>query len=436
MDAMEPIRIESLAHGGDGVGHADDGRTVFVKGACTGDLVDVAVRADKGRYVLADLAEVLEPSPARVDPPCPYFGTCGGCQWQHVSYEEQIAAKQRTVADTMAHVGGLDPSVVASAVRAPAEYGYRNKVELSVDESGTRLVAGFLGAHGHEIVPVDQCLLLPDRSLKMPRQITGALRYLSRGGPTGVTRVAVRTARHTSDIEVALWSEPRGFPRKAAAKVLADASAATSVTRVLYKGPPKERRVARVEVLAGRGWWEERIGDHRFVVSAPSFFQVNTDAAAILTDVVLDAVSPSRDDLVVELYAGVGTFTVPFAKAAGQVIAVESSSSALRDLRRNLADAGLDAEVLGGDAARSLEELGDADVVVLDPPRSGLGAGVVQALAQVAPDRVVYVSCDPATFARDAAQLGDAGWALRRATPVDMFPQTYHVEVVALFTRA
>ncbi len=232
-----------------------------------------------------------------------------------------------------------------------------------------------------------------------------------------------------------MWGPPGPFPRALGAKSLTSAVGATSVTRALLKGRPGERRVARVEVLSGRGFWRERLGDYDYAVSAPSFFQVNTAAAERLVALVLEGLQPTRKDRVLDLYAGVGTFTLPLAAVAAETVAIEAEGSAIRDLRRNLERARLGAVVVPGDAGRELDGLGRFDAAVVDPPRSGMKPAALRHLVASGPRRLVYVSCDPATLARDAAQLRDAGYQLVRATPVDLFPQTYHIETVALFSR-
>jgi 23S rRNA (uracil1939-C5)-methyltransferase len=192
------------------------------------------------------------------------------------------------------------------------------------------------------------------------------------------------------------------------------------------------RDIAGVEVLSGSPTWHEKLGGFAYSVSPPSFFQVNTEVAESMVDVVVEALAPSASDRVLDLYAGVGTFTLPLAALDVEVVAVEGAGHAVRDLRRNLEDNDLDAEVAPGDAARALAELGDFDLAVVDPPRSGMRPEALAALVTAGPRRIVYVSCDPATLARDARRLAEAGYAISTVTPVDLFPQTYHVETVAV----
>lgn len=432
---MPILDIESLAYGGDSIARLDDGRTAFVTGGCPGDRADVEVLEDRGRFVRARVTDVVEASPERVTAPCPYFGVCGGCHWQHVSHAEQLRSKRRAVVDALQRIGRVPAaeSLVAETVPSPTQYGYRNKIELVRDPSSQRLSLGYHLSGSSEVLPVDLCLLVPKRFQKAPKALTGALRYLSGDSDLGIERVQLRVARHTSDVEVALWTPPNAFPRSQAARTLGQAISLTSLVRPLFKGDLKERRVSKVEVLSGRGNWRERLAGRDFTISAPSFFQVNTVLAERMIELVLEALQPDGSDRVLDLYAGAGTFTLPLSELAGEVVAVESSGSAVRDLRRNLEDNQLWAEVVGGSAEREIASLGHFDLAVVDPPRAGLVPGVISALAVAKPRALAYVSCDPATLARDAAALADAGMKLVSATPIDLFPQSYHVETLALF---
>ena len=434
---MITLSIESLAYGGEAVAHLDDGRTAFVAGGCPGDVLVAEIVEERERFVRARVCEILTSSPDRVTPPCPYFGVCGGCTWQHVSEGAQLHAKRRAVVDALTrigHVGGAE-ALVAETVASPSAYGYRNKVELVVDTSTGRPRLGFHRAGSAEIVAVDECLLLPKALRRSPKALGGALRYAAGEQDLGLSRVALRVAAHTKDVEIALWGEPGPFPRKPVAGTLGSALRTTSVVRVLAKGPLKERRVSGVEVLSGKGYWRERLLGQTMTISAPSFFQVNTTAAEKLVALALDALDIDGSDRVVDLYAGAGTFTLPLAEIAGEVVAVEADSSAVRDLRRNLESGQLWADVIGGDALRELPGIGRVDAAIVDPPRSGLHADAASALAATRALKIVYVSCDPATLARDTVALGACGYTLASATPVDLFPQTFHVEIVAVSRR-
>ena len=436
MTTMGSLHLDGLAHGGSAVGRAEDGRVVFVKTGCPGDVVDVEVTADHGRYLEATIARIVTPSAERRTPPCPYFGRCGGCQWQHISYGSQAEAKRTQVADSLARIGRIEGAQVGQTVSGASPYGYRNRLELRVAKraDGSPLI-GMTVAGTDEIVPIDACLLLPDRARKAPRAITGALRYLGGRSPFEIDRVAIRVAARTRDLEVDLWGPPGAFPRHAVAKTLADAVRTTCVTRVLVKGDPKERADLKVEVLSGRGFWHERLGAYDYKVSAPSFFQVNTLLAETLVTMVIERLEADGTDRVLDLYAGAGTFTLPLTEVAGEVVAIEGAGSAVRDLRANIESAGVWADVMPGEAARALAEAGHFDLAVVDPPRAGMTEPVLKGLVATGARRIVYVSCDAATLARDARALTDAGYQLTSATPIDLFPQTWHVETVAVFER-
>ncbi len=435
---MTELIIESLAYGGDAIAHLEDGRAAFIPGACPGDRVRIELTEDRERFVRGRVIEILEPSDRRVEPPCPYFGVCGGCSWQHISYDLQCEAKRRSVVDALERIGRIPDAdaIVAATVPSRRAFGYRNKIELVTRPGAQRFELGYHRSGSDEVVAVETCLLLPRKQQKAPRALAGALRYLSGREDLGISRVGYRVASGTSDVEVALWTAPGPFPRKAAARTLLDAVHATSVVRVLTKERLGTRKVAGVEVLAGKGHWRERLKGNDFAISAPSFFQVNTEVAARLIDLTLEALQPDGSDRVLDLYSGAGTFTLPLAELAGEVVAVESAGSAVRDLRRNLETAGVWADVVGGDAAREITGLGHFDLVVVDPPRSGLAPSVVTAIAAMRPHAIAYISCDPATLARDAQSLTSAGYGLVKATPVDLFPQTYHIETVAHFHLA
>lgn len=433
---MQRLTIETLAHGGDAVARLADGRAAFISGGCPGDVVLAEITEEHERYARGRVSEIVEASPHRVVPPCPYFGTCGGCQWQHVSYEMQLQSKRQLVADALERIGGLAGVPVDPCVPSAREYGYRNKIELLADNDAQgRLVLGFSAANSHSVVPVDSCLLLPARHQKLPKALSGSLRYASGNSDLGISRVAVRASERTRDLEVALWTSPGAFPRKSVGATLKEATRASSIVRVLFRGETKRRAIAGVEVLAGKGFWRERLGEFEYAISAPSFFQVNTATAERLIDLALAAIEPDGSDRVLDLYSGAGTFTLPLSQLAEDVVAVEAEGSSVKDLRRNLESAGSWAEVAPGEASRALPELGTFDAAIVDPPRAGLAEEVVSALVAAGPSRIAYVSCDPATLARDAKRLTEVGYTMTSATPIDLFPQTWHVETVARFER-
>ena len=435
----EQILIESLSYGKAGIGHTSEGKAVFVAKAAPGDLALVTIEEDKGNYCVGRLSELIEASPVRVRPPCPFYDSCGGCPWQHLGYPAQTAAKRDAVVSALIHTAHLDrpaaEGLVAPCKGSARELGYRNKLEFgAVFNEDSGLALGFYKEGSHEIAATDSCLAAVRPIAGSPKTLRGALRYLSGRHDLGIFRVGVRSSLRTKDLEIALWTRPGAFPRHSGAQMLKGALKATSIVRVVAD-PGKSRKVKAVEALDGKGFWEERLGDDVFMTSAPSFFQVNTGQAEALVGLVVEGLCPDPGMRVADLYAGGGTFAVALARKAGTVLAVEAASSSVKDLRRNAQRNDAAIEVVGGDSARCLPGLGPLDAVVVDPPRAGLSPAMVEAIASAGPKRVAYVSCDPSTWARDVARLGEKGYALTGAQPVDLFPQTYHVEVVSFFDR-
>lgn len=440
----EEIRIDSLAYGGDGVGHIADGRVAFVKGAFPGDVCAVDYVDAGDSFVRAKVSEMLIPSPERVEAACPEAasGRCGGCPWAALAYEAQLRWKRQELVDALAHIARMELSEAEALVDecAPSarEWHYRNKVEFEIglDVAG-RFVLG-MHAQGGGFTPLSSCMLCSEKLASAPKALTGALRYAAGKDDLGIERVGLRMSRRTKDVEIALWTRAGRFPRARVAQVLGESLPVKNVgvARVMLKGAAKERKVAGVESLRGHGYWTEIVDGRAMLLSAPSFFQVNTPGAETLIRLVLEGLDPNGLDYVLDLYSGAGTFTLPLAHAARRVAAVESASSSIRDLRRNLERNDLSAEVIGGDAARELSSLGSPDKVVVDPPRSGLGEKAIAALVASGTRSIAYVSCNPTTLARDLARLQAGGYRAQRVAPVDLFPQTYHVETVAILTKS
>lgn len=386
--------MESLAAGGDGVARLPDGRTLFVELAAPGDRVRVRLLELRSRFARGRILRVLESGPDRVEPPCPAFGECGGCSWQHVRYPAQLRAKAAILRDALERIGKLRCPDPLPFRPSPAPYGYRLRSRLRVSDRQV----GYRRRRSHRLCAVRSCPVLEPA-------LERALSRLADDVQAG--RVA--------DGEVELVVGRRGPARR------------------------------RLEEGGGSGPAIEIEAEGRLLrISAGVFAQGNRGLLDVLAAAVRRAVSAggSREDgLLVELFAGAGFFTVSCAPLFPAAIAVESSAPAAADLRFNLDRSGLShVEVRRRDSEAALAELGRAglrpSVVLLDPPRAGLGRGGCERLVEAAPARVVYLSCDPATLARDLAWLCDGGFALRGVEGFDLFPQTPHVEALAVLERA
>ncbi len=398
----------AIAAGGGCVARAEDGRVVFVRHALPGERVVAEVTSENASFLRADAVEVLEASEDRVERPCPLAGPgrCGGCDWQHVALAAQRELKQALVAEQLRRLAGVDaPPVVEEVAGAPDGLGWRTRVRFAVDG------AGHVGLHrhrSHDIEPVDRCPLATDG-------VNGV----------GVGGMLWRGAHH-----VEVTAPPDGgralVSVETGRRALADAPAVDS--GLVVNGRTR-RRPDRVHV---------RVGAHRFGVSAGVFWQIHPGAAAVLTDTVMAGLAPGAGERVADLYAGAGLFTVPLAHAVGprgSVVAVERSGRACADAVRNAEGlhhvAIVRAEV---DPGLVTDGLGSPDLVVLDPAREGAGRAVMAALVGLlpAPRAVAYVSCDPASFARDLRVALDAGWTMDSLRGFDLFPMTEHVELVAI----
>jgi 23S rRNA (uracil1939-C5)-methyltransferase len=280
---------------------------------------------------------------------------------------------------------------------------------------------------------------MPKALTNLPKRLAGALNYsLDAKAQKQLARVAVRSSETTGSTEVALFMVPSPANRAMLAKVLGETAPLSSLVRVIIDGDMAARKVKKVEVLSGKGYWHEKLGANNYKISAPSFFQINSATAGAMVkklDEIFKELNLDTSAPVADLYSGAGTFTLPLARRFEQVSAIESYGSSIRDLRRNLEESRLSAEVIGGDVARELMHLEPVELAVIDPPRSGLRPEATQAVLAYAPPRLVYVSCNPATMARDIKQFIAGGYQLMQVTPFDQFPQSYHVEVMALLTR-
>lgn len=435
----ESISITGLSHGPAAVGRSKSGKVVFVPYAAPGDTVEVAITKETKSFCEATLVSVQSESAQRIQPACPFFGQCGGCSWMHIAYEAQLEAKRADVVNQLSRIGGVKreeaEALVAPCRASKKTLSYRNKLELAsgFNDAGAFQV-GFHQSASSEIVTPQSCPLAASGIEKAPRALRGALSYLQGKSDLGIYRIGVRRSLRTKQTEIALWTPPQAFPRKMAVDTLSSALRNTSIVRVLAD-PGKARKVKKVEALSGNGYWEEELSGFRYMVSAPSFFQVNTPQAEAMIAEVVDSLELTRHSVVADLYCGVGSFTLPLAQRCDTVFAVESAASAVRDLRRNAQINNADIDVIGGDSARELAALGALDALIVDPPRAGLAESAPQTIAQAGPERLAYVSCNPATWARDIARLARVGYTLKKAIPFDLFPQTYHVETLSILEK-
>lgn len=433
----EHLTIEKMSYGTSAIAHASSGKAVFVEAGAPGDIVTVTIDKEKTRYLEAHINEIITDSPHRITPPCPYYALCGGCPWQHLDYQCQLEAKRANVVSALIHNAGFNKQEAEEKVEdchpSKRELGYRNKIELNAAYTKkSQFLLGYRESSSMALFTPDECRIAHKKISHSPKALRGALRYLQGQKDLGIFRVGLRQSLRTGSLEIALWTKPGYFPRAIAAQTLSSSINATSIVRVIAD-PGKARKIKQVEALYGPGCWEEKLAGFSYKISAPSFFQVNTGQAECLIDAVISGLKIDKGSVVADLYAGAGTFSLALSRKADVVFAVESASSSVGDLRRNAELNSCDVEIIGGDSERELPSLGPLDALVLDPPRSGLSEGIIESISCVKPEQIAYVSCNPATWSRDVARLKAKGFILERAQPVDLFPQSYHVEIVSFF---
>ena len=422
-DQTIAIEVSALSHAGEGIGR-HEGRATFVPFALPGERVLAEIRPAKHKIARGLLRQVLTASPDRATPPCRYHFSleaterlaCGGCQLQHMVYEAQLRFKEQMVREQLTRLGGIAEPPVRGILPAPEPFHYRNHAQLALTEDGK---PGFQAAGSNAVVTIQACPLL--------RQPLGELMAQIQLEPgLGIERLSLRAG---ADNDALMILEMRPAPEGSDAEDTPEVEITLPVSAAMLL--PDGRTVT----LAGADHiWEAVLG-RTFRVSAGSFFQVNTRMAERLVETALAALALERSETALDLFSGVGLFSAFMAPLARRVIGVELSAPAVEDAVVNL-DEFDNVEIYEAAAEEALPSLeAQADAALLDPPRSGCPPAALNALLAQQPKRIVYVSCDPATLARDVRRIAAGGYRLQWAQPLDMFPQTHHVETVALISR-
>ena len=423
-----------------------EGCAVFVPNAIVGERYKVRIEKVGKTWAAGKIAEVLEKSPHRVNRECPVAKLCGGCDFWHMDYEEECRLKADRVRQCLNRMGGESLENVP-ILAAPTCYGYRNKAQYPVSSQKGRAFAGFFRAGTHQVVENDRCLILPqdtDRVKKIVMDFVNHFRISAYDETTqkGLLRhIYVRRGTVSGQVLVCLVVNGRKLPQYELLieKLKAVPGFATLVLAVNSR-PGNAILGDEFITLYGPGYIEDTLCGLNFRLSPRSFYQVNHHQAQRLYEAAIEQAGITKKDLVLDLYCGVGTITLAMAGAAGKVIGVEVIEQAVEDAKQNALRNGIEnAEFFCGDAGKAALELENRgiipDVVVVDPPRKGLNADTIEALGKMAPRRIVYVSCDPATLARDVALLKEKGYKLLSAQAADLFPRCAHVESIVCLCR-
>lgn len=440
------VTVTGYTSDGEGVARAD-GQVIFIPRAIAGETCRIRI-VNVGRSAAHGVIESVEkPSPHRIRPDCPYFGQCGGCDFRHMDYEEELSLKRRRVLDAFARIGGITlPELTITG--ADTLDGYRNKVQFPVGTRKGAPVAGFFRARTHEVIPADGCKLQPDCAERLKCAVlawmqahriaaydekthTGLVRhiYLRLGAVSGQALCCVvLNAKKTPHPEALVRAVREAVPE------------AVSIVANYNETRGNSILGAHEEVLYGSGTIEDTLCGLRYRLSPRSFYQINHDQAERLYAAAVRLADLGREESVLDLYCGAGTITLCLAREAGRAYGVEVVDAAIRDARENAARNGIEnVEFFCADAGEAAQEFArrgvKLDAIVVDPPRKGVSRDVIDAMLRMAPKRIVYVSCDPATLARDVKLLSEGGYALRHAEAFDLFPRCAHVETACLLSK-
>ena len=444
-DVLE-LTVTGYTSDGEGVARAD-GEVVFIPGAIAGETVRARIVNVGKTCAHGEILQVLQPSGHRVQPACPDFPDCGGCDFWHMDYEEECRLKQQRVIDALTRIAGA-PLPALPMHGAKCCEGYRNKVQFPVAMQNGSPAAGFFRARTHEVVCVKDCRIQPSCAGRVRAAVLDWMRqysiraYDERAHTGYIRHIYLRVGEATGQLLVCVVANCEALPKK---KQLCQTllAAEPQITSIVVSYNTRKGNTVlgtREEVLYGPGYMEDELLGLRLRLSARSFYQVNHDQAERLYEKALEFAALDKTQTALDLYCGTGTITLCLARQAGRAIGVEIVDAAIADAKQNAARNGLtNAEFFCADASEAAKRLASEgtrpDVIVVDPPRKGVSMDVVDAMAEMSPARIVYVSCDPATLARDVKLLAQRGYALERAEAFDLFPRCAHVETVVLLSR-
>lgn len=438
--------IHGFGHSGTGVGRYK-GFAVFIGGALPGEQVKIRITKVKKTFAEGKLLEVLTAHPERIEPICPHFDRCGGCQLQHISYTEELKLKQQQVVDQLERIGLLKDVIIHPVKGMENPWSYRNKVQVPFAAVGGKVIAGFYQLGTHQVVDMEACFIQTKLHTEITKKIKTMVEKLAipvydETNHTGVLRhVLLRQGVHTGEWMVVLVTNGQTLPHKQAL-ITELRSAFPVITSIQQNINPARTNVIlgkENKLLWGMPVIYDQIGKIRFAISPHSFFQVNPIQTEVLYEQAKKYANLSGKETVIDAYCGIGSISLYLADKAKKIYGMEIVPAAIEDAKQNAAlnkignayfELGKAEEIL----PKWQKEGFHANVIVVDPPRKGCDETFLQAASKIQPDRIVYVSCNPATFARDAKYLIEQGYHLQEVQPVDMFPQTSHIELVGLFT--
>ncbi len=426
-----------------------DGMAVFVPNSAAGDTAEIRILKTAKNYAFGKIERMIEPSPERQTPDCDIFTKCGGCTFRHISYEAELKFKQKRVTDVLTRIGGVDPDIVRPIIGAESCDGYRNKAQLpvTVDNEG-KIRAGFFAPRSHRVIPLDECGLHSKVFNEVIEVFTEwaneeKITVYDEKQHSGVLRhLYMRHAKKTDELIVCLVINADSVKgeKRFVEKLVSRFDNLKTVVLNINKEKTNVITGNKNRVLYGDGYITDELCGLKFRISPLSFYQVNRDQAERLYSIAADFADMKKYEILLDMYCGTGTIGLSMADRCNKLIGVEIVPQAIDDAKKNVVfNAVVNAEFICSDAAMAAQKMKDdgisPDCIILDPPRKGCDSELIGTVAEMSPKRIVYVSCDPATLARDIKLFSEKGYKADKAVPVDMFPRTTHVETVVLMSR-
>lgn len=441
------VKFEDLTHEGNGVAKVD-GYPLFVPNCLPGEKAKIKViKVNKG-YGFGRLIELYEKSPDRVEPDCPIYRECGGCQLQHLSYPGQLKAKHKQVREVLTRIGKLENVLVHPVLGMDDPWRYRNKAQVPVGEREGGLITGFYQKRSHDIIDMEACLIQQEKNDNVVRTVKqicekyGVRAYNEQTHKGTLRHIMARYGMKTGEIMIVLITRTADIPNKnhIIQEIIQSNPDIKSIVQNINSKRTNVIFGDETKVLWGDEFIYDYIGNIKFAISARSFYQINPEQTKVLYDQALKYAGLNGKETVIDAYCGIGTISLFLAQKAKKVYGVEIVPEAIEDAKRNAEINGIEnVEFAVGEAETVIPKWYEygvkADVLVVDPPRKGCDGTLLQTIVEMKPEKVVYVSCNPATLARDLRILEDGGFKTVEVQPVDMFPQTMHCEAVALLVR-
>jgi len=424
-DSIITLKIERLGIHGEGVGYWN-GLTLFVPGALPDEKIIAKIREKHKTYARAELIERLTTSPHRITPACPLFGKCGGCQLQHLSYHEQLKTKRQLVVDALERIGKLKDLEVLPCLSSPHPFHYRNKIQLPVSHN----TLGLYAYNSHDLVEIDTCHI----HCELGEEVFKALQQLLKEFPQEkLKHILIKTAVTTHQALVILVTKGKIDLMPLAKAIITSHPKIKGVVQNFHEGPANVILGKEYRLLVGQETIEEHFCRLTFLISPAAFFQVNPAQAETLAFKALEWASLQGNEIVLDAYCGVGTYSLLFAKRAKKVIGIECVPQAIENAIKNAQINGItNAKFICSTAEKFIPSLNEVDLVLLNPPRKGCDQNFLEKIALMRPQTILYISCNPATLARDLAYLSCHAYQVKKVQPFDMFPQTSHVETLVL----